>query len=89
MPYKSPHSRSWRVSHFFYSAFKAVSGRSRKHGQLYVFETLIGFVTKAFGIKTHEAFPFAQVAPTQRPDLCSAPIPSPTNEKDAARGAAR
>jgi len=38
-----------------------VNGRSRRQGNLYVFETLVGFVTKAFGIKTHEVFKLSQV----------------------------
>ena len=43
-----------------------VSGRSRKSGTLYVFETMVGFVSKAFGIKTHEAFPFANISEVLR-----------------------
>jgi len=43
-----------------------VSGKNRKHGVLYVFETTIGFVTKAFGIKTHEAFSFNQISEVLR-----------------------
>jgi len=39
-----------------------VSGKTRKHGTLYVFESLIGFVNKVFGLKQHETFPFAQIS---------------------------
>ena len=42
------------------------SSKSRKQGTIYVFETLVGFVTKAFGIKTHESFPFSQVSEVLR-----------------------
>ena len=43
-----------------------VSGRSKKHGTLYVFETLVGFITKAFGLKTHESFHFGNVSEVLR-----------------------
>ena len=43
-----------------------ISGKSRKTGVLYVFETLIGFVTKAFGIKTHETFSLGNVSEVLR-----------------------
>ena len=43
-----------------------VSGRSRKTGTIYVFETMVGFVSKAFGIKSHEAYPFSQISEVLR-----------------------
>ena len=39
-----------------------VKERSRKVGMLYVFETLIGFSTKTFGIKQYESYKFADIA---------------------------
>jgi len=43
-----------------------VSGRSKKAGVLYVFETLVGFVSKAFGIKSHEVFRFDSISEVLR-----------------------
>jgi len=43
-----------------------VSGKTRKHGTLYVFETLVGFVNKVFGLKQHESFAFSQISEVLR-----------------------
>ena len=43
-----------------------VNGKSRKHGTIYVFETLIGFVTKVFGRKQHDTFHFSSVSEVLR-----------------------
>ena len=43
-----------------------VIGKTRRHGTVYVFETLIGFVNKVFGLKHHETFLFSQISEVLR-----------------------
>lgn len=50
------------ISMAFMCKTAIVLGKTRKHGTLYVFETLVGFVNKVFGLKQHEAFYFSQMS---------------------------
>ena len=46
-----------------------VMGKNRKHGTMYVFETLIGLVTKVFGLKQHESYAFSAISEVLRESL--------------------